>query len=168
MRGTRRMKRFFVLLGILGALIALGAAVGIATVMVTTPSKSAARWERLFPPDISPEINMMMAPVPLEAKTACLTARGVLLGFGGATRISGGFVVGVEYAQAFASLWRRRMGDPAEIVTAVIAHIFPIPNTDADVADVVEFDAKGCAMSRTKMSAALFDDLVEESKGASI
>lgn len=63
--------------------------------------------------------------------------------------------------QAFADHWRDQTGVNKVDVTGVVGHMF----NDAGewTIDVVEFDQRGCAMSRTLLPATVWTDLVETS-----
>jgi hypothetical protein len=66
--------------------------------------------------------------------------------------------------QAFADTWRREVEAKPVVVTNVIAHIFDDAN-GAGVVDVIEFDATGCAMSRTILSVEDWDAILTDAAG---
>ena len=68
--------------------------------------------------------------------------------------------------QEFADSWRQQAGQAPVKVSGVIAHIFGHDGETA--ADVVEFDAKGCAMSRTILSGDDFATLINMGNGLAV
>lgn len=68
--------------------------------------------------------------------------------------------------QAFADHWRARAGTASVEVSAIVGHIFQDYGSSEWTVDLVEFDADGCAMSRTLLSANLWNALIEGSQQA--
>lgn len=53
--------------------------------------------------------------------------------------------------QDFSDVWRRQAGVEAAKVSGIVAHLFH-DETGSAIADIVEFDTAGCAISRTMIS----------------
>jgi len=64
--------------------------------------------------------------------------------------------------QAFADEWRRDTGSKHATVSAVFAHVF---GADDTMVDVVEIDARGCALSRTLLGGDDFELLLARASG---
>jgi hypothetical protein len=62
--------------------------------------------------------------------------------------------------QAFANGWRDRTGLTRIAVSGVVGHIYFDENAAEWTVDVVEFDAAGCAMSRTLLPGTLWSALL--------
>ncbi len=63
--------------------------------------------------------------------------------------------------QAFADQWRHMAHVAPVKVKVVLAHGFAVGNASSDVViDTVEFDERGCAISRTLLNAAAWDTIL--------
>ena len=62
-------------------------------------------------------------------------------------------------SQKLADLWRARTGVDRTVVSGIMTHVFFDRGADEWTADQVEFDAAGCAMSRTLLPSAAWDEL---------
>jgi hypothetical protein len=153
------------------ALVAVSAAVAFANIPdqadiddgAAAPSVSHA-YEGLIPGPVS-GVPLFVAdasgPVP-----ACVTETDVIRRlnadrdrFGGETvMLSNGLV------QAFADEWRRETHLQKVAVSGVFAHVFG--EEDAASVDVIELDAKGCALSRTMLSEDDWRFLLRQTVGA--
>jgi len=65
--------------------------------------------------------------------------------------------------QAFADTWRDLSGMTKVELSGIVGHIFFDESVEEWTVDVVEFDAAGCAMSRTLMSGTLWTALLRNS-----
>jgi len=65
--------------------------------------------------------------------------------------------------QAFANIWRDLTGLTKVEVSGIVGHIYFDESVEEWTVDVVEFDAAGCAMSRTLMSGTLWTALLKTS-----
>ena len=100
----------------------------------------------------------------------CLTRPEVLKRLKHDVKEYGGQLVLLEdgLEQSFADQWRREVHVPAIKVSGVVAHVFG-DESEADwSADVVEFDASGCAMSRTIVPGDVWVDLLKSAVGVEI
>ena len=63
--------------------------------------------------------------------------------------------------QAFADQWREMANMPSVKVKVVLAHGFSVGSARSDVVvDTVEFDERGCAISRTLLKSAAWDAIL--------
>lgn len=101
---------------------------------------------------------------------ACLPASAVADRFSAEKARIGGETVmlGDGLEQSFADTWRREVAEERVKVSTVIAHVFADSDGPGALADVVEFDANGCAMSRTILSGSEFDSLLVRAAGRDI
>src|SRR5262249_18060889 len=63
--------------------------------------------------------------------------------------------------QSFSDAWRLNAHVAPVRVSSVVAHIFPVSDEGDWYGDVVEFDAKGCAMTRTLVPGGTWNSLLE-------
>jgi hypothetical protein len=67
--------------------------------------------------------------------------------------------------QSFADEWRREAHVAPVKVSSMVAHLFSDATGENWKADVVEFDAKGCAMSRTLVPGDIWNMLLKAAAG---
>jgi hypothetical protein len=67
--------------------------------------------------------------------------------------------------QSFADVWRREAHVAPVRVSSVVAHLFSDDTGSEWNADVVEFDANGCAMSRTLVPGDIWNTLLKTAIG---
>jgi hypothetical protein len=70
--------------------------------------------------------------------------------------------------QSFADVWRREAHVAPVRVSTVVAHLFSDATGTEWNADVVEFDAKGCAMSRTLVPGDIWNTLLKTAIGVQV
>jgi hypothetical protein len=68
--------------------------------------------------------------------------------------------------QAFADAWRQEAGGEPVAISAVFAHVFG--EEDAAMVDVVELDARGCALSRTLLTGDQWHFLLTQAVGVAV
>lgn len=95
---------------------------------------------------------------------ACVTAAEVIRQLDADRDRFGGETVRLERGldQAFADEWRRDTGSKPVTVSAVFGHVF---GADDTMVDVIEIDARGCALSRTLLSGDDFELLLARASG---
>lgn len=126
------------------------------------------------------ELMSSLPPAPVEgvalftaaeapAGKACYTRTDVVsvldtekARYGGETVMLGD---GLE--QAFSDAWRYRIKEQPIRVSAVFAHLVTNPAKER-IADVIEIDAKGCALSRTILSGDDWDAILKRAAGAAV
>jgi hypothetical protein len=70
--------------------------------------------------------------------------------------------------QSFSDAWRREAHVSQVSVSTVVAHLFSDESGSDWNADVVEFDAKGCAMSRTLVPGDVWNALLRSAIGVQV
>ena len=70
--------------------------------------------------------------------------------------------------QSFADVWRHEAHVAPVKVSSVVAHLFSDDTGDEWNADVVEFDAQGCAMSRTLVPGEIWNTLLKTAIGVQV
>jgi len=70
------------------------------------------------------------------------------------------FDFGGDRGQNLADLWRDRTGAGRILVSGIMTHLFFDRSADEWTADQVEFNAAGCAISRTLLPSAAWNELV--------
>jgi hypothetical protein len=100
-----------------------------------------------------------------DGKAACITrdqATSMLLS--DQAEIGGRTVqVKDDRIQSFANMWRDQTGLDRIAVSGVLGHIYFDESAADWTVDVVEFDAAGCAMSRTLLPGAMWSELLRGS-----
>jgi hypothetical protein len=124
--------------------------------------------------DVGEEFEMAGLPMPAsgsdlfiveDGKAACIDRDQVVSMLLADQTELGGRTVKVtdDRMQAFADTWRDRTGLRRIAISGVVGHIFFDENVADWTVDVTEFDAAGCAMSRTFLPGALWSDLLRGS-----
>ena len=70
--------------------------------------------------------------------------------------------------QSFSDVWRREAHVAAVHVSSVVAHLFADDTGTDWSADVIEFDAQGCAMSRTIVPGDIWNALLKTAVGVQV
>jgi len=70
--------------------------------------------------------------------------------------------------QSFSDAWRREAHVASVRVSTVVAHLFSDETGSEWNADVVEFDASGCAMSRTLVPGDIWNALLKTAIGVQV
>jgi hypothetical protein len=70
--------------------------------------------------------------------------------------------------QSLSDVWRRKAHAKTVRVSSVVAHLFPDETGTEWTADVVEFDAKGCAMTRTLVPGNVWNALLRVAVGVEV
>jgi hypothetical protein len=70
--------------------------------------------------------------------------------------------------QSFSDAWRREAHVASVQVSSVVAHLFADDTGTDWSADVIEFDAKGCAMSRTIVPGDIWNALLKTAVGVQV
>lgn len=121
------------------------------------------------PLPVSGSVNQMFA-VAFGDTNACLSRDDVVKNLRAEAKSYGGPVVLLEdgLEQAFADQWRREAHIPTTKVSGVVAHLFGDRHSDGWMADVVEFDGSGCAMSRTVVPGNVWMTILQDSVGVEV
>lgn len=152
---------------------ALAAAVAVA---ISAPGVIAEEWTRnsagnmLVPP--APNITKkLFNPIDEAQDPACPKKEDVIehyilsesnLKSGNVKLLAG------ELPQLFSDNWRHRLHIPTIRVSAVVAQPLDLSRLGGGAAlDVTEFDADGCAFSRTIMPAAMWGEMLRAAAGVS-
>src|ERR1700730_18317983 len=152
---------------------ALAAAVAVA---VSAPGAKAEEWTRdsagniLVPP--APNVaEKLFNPIDEARDPACPKKGEVILHYIlSASDLKSGNVklLAGELPQLFSDNWRRRLRMPTIRVSAVVAQPIDLSPLGGGAAlDVTEFDADGCAFSRTIMPAAMWGEMLRAVAGVS-
>ena len=111
--------------------------------------------------------------VPVEASIAgqsCLPPQKMVERLQADQEATGGKLVlladGLQ--QSFSDVWRRKANVEPVRVSSVVAHLFPDETGTEWNADVVEFDSKGCAMSRTLVPGDVWNALLRIAVGVQV
>jgi hypothetical protein len=106
----------------------------------------------------------------LGATTACVSAQKVLDRLQADRKAMGGKTVMLAdgLQQSFADAWRREAQVPSVTVSSVVAHLFSDASGSEWNADIIEFDANGCAMSRTLVPGEIWTGLLESAFGSKV
>lgn len=98
---------------------------------------------------------------------ACMTANSVLSKLKADERTYGGKTVmlAADLRRVFSDEWRRKAHISSVPVSDVMAHLFSDKSGTDWTADVVEFNGKGCAMSRTLVPGDIWNDLLRTAMG---
>jgi hypothetical protein len=70
--------------------------------------------------------------------------------------------------QSFSDVWRRKAHAETVPVSSIVAHLFPDETGTEWNADVVEFDARGCAMTRTLVPGDVWNALLRVAVGVEV
>jgi hypothetical protein len=149
-----------------GAVALLLASAGASS---STPSLAANEWLAEAIP--APVSGAAIFPKSMADAQGCVTETAVAEKLkSDEFKVGGKTVVltdGLE--QAFADAWRRHASLSVVPVHSVFAHIFALPpGSDVLLVDVVETDGKGCAMTRTLISGAVWKDLLQSAVGIEV
>src|SRR5947207_8443245 len=144
---------------------------------ISAPESAADEWIR----DLAG--NMLVPPVPATSKTlfnpideaqdpGCPRKEEVILHYllSKSDLKSGNvkLLVG-ELPQFFSDTWRRWLRMPAIAVSAVVAQPLDLSRLGGGaVLDVTEFGADGCAVGRTVMPMAIWNDLLRAAAGVAV
>ena len=103
------------------------------------------------------------------ARETCVPAPQVLAIFAREIEMVGGEILTLpgQVQQDFADQWRQTAGLTTVDVSRVLAHFVPGQDGDA-IVDVVEIDAKGCALSRTLLTGMEWVSLVQAARGPEV
>jgi len=106
----------------------------------------------------------------LGAGESCLQPQKVLERLQADQKTMGGKTVMLAdgLQQSFADVWRREAHVAPVKVTSVVAHLFSDETGSEWNADVVEFDATGCAMSRTLVPGDIWNTLLKTAIGVQV
>jgi hypothetical protein len=106
----------------------------------------------------------------LGAKQSCLPQQKVLEHLQADQKTMGGKTVMLAdgLQQSFSDAWRREARVSSVAVSSVVAHLFSDATGTEWNADVVEFDAKGCAMSRTLVPGDVWNALLKAAIGVQV
>jgi hypothetical protein len=164
------MRKFSpIALFVISCALGIGLAAGsLATAAYTPPALDE------LDEDVGEELEMAGFPLPAsgsdlfiveDGKAACVDRDQVVSMLLADQAELGGRTVKVtdDRMQSFADTWRDRTGLSRIVVSGVVGHIFFDENDAEWTVDVTEFDAAGCAMSRTLLPAALWSDLLRGS-----
>jgi hypothetical protein len=164
------MRKFSpIALFVISCALGIGLAAGsLATAAYTPPALDE------LDEDVGEEFEMAGFPLPAsgsdlfiveDGKAACVDRDQVVSMLLADQAELGGRTVKVtdDRMQSFADTWRDRTGLSHIVVSGVVGHIFFDENDAEWTVDVTEFDAAGCAMSRTLLPAALWSDLLRGS-----
>ena len=164
------MRKFSpIALFVVSCAVGIGLAAGsLATAAYTPPAFDE------FEEDVGAEIEMAGFPMPAsgsdlfileDGKAACIDRDQVVTMLLADQAELGGRTVKVsdDRMQSFADSWRDRTGLRRMAVSGIVGHIFFDENVADWTVDVTEFDAAGCAMSRTLLPGALWSDLLRGS-----
>lgn len=162
----------------------LFASVGVGVLAVSAATVALANFtadpaiEDLSGPAFADEAEALLPPVPASGVAlfatadapACMTGDAVISSLEADKAILGGETVmladGLE--QSFADAWRRQLDLNPVPVSTVIAHVFGGEAAKDAMVDVVEFDAAGCAMSRTLISGDEWIAILRNADGAEV
>ena len=118
--------------------------------------------------------NLLFAETELgpdfnPARETCVPAPQVLAIFAREIELVGGEILTLSgrLQQEFADYWRQTAGLTTVNVSRVLAHFVPGQDGDA-IVDVVEIDAKGCAVSRTLLTGMEWAGLVHAARGPEV
>lgn len=156
---------------------AIGLVVASAAMALASISNKGAGYSSSM--ETMPRIDEALLPSPTAgeglfvtvvggALNGCLTDDDVVRRLNDEQRKVGGETVtlvdGLD--QAFADEWRRQAALETVAVSAVFAHV--IGDGGDAIVDVVELDAKGCAMSRTLLTGDDWDYLLSRAAGREV
>jgi hypothetical protein len=118
----------------------------------------------------APVVTTTVFKASLGATTACVSAQKVLDRLQADRETIGGKTVMLAdgLQQSFADAWRREAQVPSVKVSSVVAHLFSDETGMDWNADVIEFDAKGCAMSRTLVPGDIWNALLKAAIGVQV
>jgi hypothetical protein len=104
------------------------------------------------------------------ASQSCLPSRQMIERLQTEQKATGGKLVLLSdgLQQSFSDVWRRKAHVEPVRVSSVVAHLFPDETGTEWNADVVEFDAKGCAMSRTFVPGEVWNALLRIAVGIQV
>jgi hypothetical protein len=154
--------------------VALATAIILA---ISAPDSAADEWIRdlagnpLVPPTPTTS-KRLFNPIEEARDPACPGKEEVILHYLRSTSgLKSGNVkllVG-DLPQLFSDTWRRRLRMPVIAVSAVVAQPLDLsPLGGGTALDVTEFGADGCAVSRTVMPAAIWNDLLRAAAGVAV
>jgi hypothetical protein len=118
----------------------------------------------------APVVTNTIFKASLDATTSCVSPQNVLDHLQADRKTMGGKTVMLAdgLQQSFADAWRRDARVPSVKVSSVVAHLFSDETGTDWNADVIEFDAKGCAMSRTLVPGDLWNALLKAAVGVQV
>jgi hypothetical protein len=180
-------KRFWIgLTSIAVATVAIaGAGVATAAIVGSATSHSASQMvERVVLKSHARDIAGLDEPASLQAPVSgatvfqaslgagesCLPPQKVLERLQADQKTMGGKTVMLAdgLQQSFSDAWRREAHVSPVQVSTVVAHLFSDETGTEWNADVVEFDAKGCAMSRTVVPGDIWNALLKAAIGVQV
>jgi hypothetical protein len=163
-----------------------GVTVATAAIVGSHPASLAAgkATERIVVKAQEPDIAGMDEPANLQgpvssanlfraslgANESCLQPQKVLDRLQADQKVMGGKTVMLAdgLQQSFSDVWRREAHVAPVRVSSVVAHLFSDTTGTEWNADVVEFDAKGCAMSRTLVPGDIWNTLLKTAIGVQV
>jgi hypothetical protein len=156
---------FITAIGVAGYAIAESAGQGF------VPNRLVSEWEHAIEPTPAPASGVLLFDeTELGAgfdsgRESCVTAARVLGIFAREIEIVGGEIqtLSGRLQQDFADQWRQSAGLAPVDASQVFAHVVPSHDGDA-IADVVEFDTEGCALSRTLITGIEWVDLIQAAR----
>jgi hypothetical protein len=144
---------------------------GAASTPVPTQPLFVHRGEPMPAPVMGDDL---FAPIPAGYQSAsvggrCVPADDVLTILALDVEKVGGriFMMTDGIQQEFSDSWRLAAGGERVDVSLVLAHLFPNSGGEP-IVDVVEFDAQGCAFSRTLLSSSDWLDVIELAEGVEV
>lgn len=163
-----------------------GATVAAAAIVGSHPASLTAEKsiERIAPKPVDRDIAGLEEPANLQAPVrtttifkasvgtgeSCLIPQKVLERLQADQKVMGGKTVMLAdgLQQSFADVWRREAHVAPVKVSSVVAHLFSDATGSDWNADVVEFDASGCAMSRTLVPGDIWNALLKTAIGVQV
>ena len=167
------------------ALVAVaGATVATAAIVGSAPSQSASKTvERVVLKSHARDMAGLDEPASLQAPVtgttifnaslggqSCLPTQKVLEHLQADQKTMGGKTVMLAdgLQQSFSDAWRREAHIASVQVSSVVAHLFADDTGTEWNADVIEFDAGGCAMSRTIVPGDVWNALLKTAIGVQV
>jgi hypothetical protein len=162
-----------------------GATVATAAIVGSAPTHSAGKTvERVVLKSHTRDMAGLDEPASLQAPVSgttifkaslgsgesCLPQQKVLDHLQADEKSMGGKTVMLAdgLQQSFSDAWRREAHVAAVHVSSVVAHLFADDTGTDWSADVIEFDAKGCAMSRTIVPGDIWNALLKTAVGVQV
>jgi hypothetical protein len=118
----------------------------------------------------APVVGTEIFKASLGGNSGCVSPQKVLDRLQADRKVMGGKTVMLAdgLQQSFADAWRREAHVSPVAVSTVVAHLFSDEGGTDWNADVVEFDAKGCAMSRTLVPGDIWNTLLKAAMGVEV
>ena len=118
----------------------------------------------------APVVGATVLKASLGSDSSCVSAQKVIDRLQADRKTMGGKTVMLAdgLQQSFADAWRREAHVPSVKVSSVVAHLFSDETGTDWNADVIEFDAGGCAMSRTLVPGDIWNALLKAAIGVQV